>query len=97
MEPVTRMSEDIKVLVIGTGNMGASHARAYYQLEGFKLVGGVHYVDIMCQMTRSQPIRVQAIGARLSDDIKTDMYNYGQRQVVFQDGSVGWYEAGGGR
>jgi hypothetical protein len=24
------------------------------------------------------------------------MYNYGQLQVVFQDGSVGWYEAGWG-
>ena len=24
------------------------------------------------------------------------MYNYGQLQVVFEDGSVGWYEAGWG-
>ena len=24
------------------------------------------------------------------------MYNYGQLQVVFDDGSVGWYEAGWG-
>jgi len=57
---------------------------------------GVHYVDVMCQMTRSRPIRVQAIGARLSDEIRDDMYNYGQLQVVFEDGSVGWYEAGWG-
>ena len=57
---------------------------------------GVHYVDIMCQMTRSEPVRVQAIGARLSDEIDTDMYNYGQLHVVFRDGSVGWYEAGWG-
>ncbi len=57
---------------------------------------GVHYVDVMCQMTRSKPIRVQAIGARLSDEISEDMYNYGQLQVVFEDGSVGWYEAGWG-
>lgn len=57
---------------------------------------GVHYVDVMCQMTRSRPIRVQAIGARLSNEIKEDMYNYGQLQVVFEDGSVGWYEAGWG-
>ena len=57
---------------------------------------GVHYVDVMCQMTRSKPIRVQAIGARLSDEIAPDMYNYGQLQVVFEDGSVGWYEAGWG-
>jgi len=57
---------------------------------------GVHYVDIMCQMTCSRPIRVQAIGARLSEDINEDMYNYGQLQVTFEDGSVGWYEAGWG-
>ena len=57
---------------------------------------GVHYVDVMCQMTRSRPVRVQAIGTRLSDEIDTDMYNYGQLQVVFEDGSVGWYEAGWG-
>ncbi len=57
---------------------------------------GVHYVDVMCRMTRSKPIRVQAIGARLSDEINPEMYNYGQLQVVFKDGSVGWYEAGWG-
>lgn len=57
---------------------------------------GVHYVDVMCQMTRSKPLRVHAIGARLTDQIKQDMYNYGQLQVVFDDGSVGWYEAGWG-
>lgn len=57
---------------------------------------GVHYVDMMCLMTESRPVRVQAIGARLSDEIKENMYNYGQLQVAFEDGSVGWYEAGWG-
>ena len=57
---------------------------------------GVHYVDVMCQMTGSRPIRVSAIGARLSDELNPGMYNYGQLQVVFEDGSVGWYEAGWG-
>ena len=57
---------------------------------------GVHYVDVMCQVTDAKPVRVQAIGLRLSDDIAPDMYNYGQLQVVFDDGSVGWYEAGWG-
>lgn len=57
---------------------------------------GVHYVDIMCQMTRSRPMRVSAMGARLTEDIKPGMYNYGQLQVSFEDGSVGWYEAGWG-
>jgi predicted dehydrogenase len=57
---------------------------------------GVHYVDVMCQVTDAKPVRVQGIGLRLSDEIAEDMYNYGQLQVVFEDGSVGWYEAGWG-
>jgi predicted dehydrogenase len=57
---------------------------------------GVHYVDVMCQMTGARPVSVSAIGARLSDDLKPGMYNYGQLQLKFDDGSVGWYEAGWG-
>ncbi|MCG8309565.1 MAG: Gfo/Idh/MocA family oxidoreductase [Cytophagales bacterium] len=57
---------------------------------------GVHYVDVMCQMTRSKPVSVSAIGARLTEQIDEDMYNYGQLQVRFEDGSVGWYEVGWG-
>lgn len=57
---------------------------------------GVHYVDVMCQIARSNPVRVQGIGLRLSDEIPAGMYNYGQLQVTFADGSVGWYEAGWG-
>ncbi len=57
---------------------------------------GVHYVDVMCQMTGSRPVRVSAIGARLTDELKPGLYNYGQLQVTFEDGSVGWYEAGWG-
>jgi predicted dehydrogenase len=57
---------------------------------------GVHYVDVMCQVTDAAPVRVHGIGLRLSDDIAPDMYNYGQLQVTFADGSVGWYEAGWG-
>lgn len=57
---------------------------------------GVHYVDVMCQMTGATPIRVSAIGARLTDELPRGMYNYGQLQVTFDDGSVGWYEAGWG-
>ncbi len=57
---------------------------------------GVHYVDVMCQITDALPVRVNGMGLRLSDEIAPDMYNYGQFQVVFADGSVGWYEAGWG-
>ncbi|WP_461131743.1 Gfo/Idh/MocA family protein [Spirosoma aerophilum] len=57
---------------------------------------GVHYIDVMCQMTRSKPVQVNAIGARLTNDIPVGNYNYGQLQIRFEDGSVGWYEAGWG-
>jgi predicted dehydrogenase len=55
---------------------------------------GVHYVDVMCQMTPAKPVRVHAIGAHLSGEVP--VYNYGALQIVFDDGSVGWYEAGWG-
>ncbi len=57
---------------------------------------GVHYVDVMCQITDARPLRVHGMGLRLSDEIGPDMYNYGQFQVMFSDGSAGWYEAGWG-
>jgi predicted dehydrogenase len=57
---------------------------------------GVHYIDVMCQMVRSKPVQVSAIGARLTEDIPAGNYNYGQLQIRFEDGSVGWYEAGWG-
>jgi len=57
---------------------------------------GVHYVDVMCQITDAKPVRVNGMGLRLSDEIAEDMYNYGQFQVVFDDGSLAWYEAGWG-
>jgi predicted dehydrogenase len=57
---------------------------------------GVHYVDVMCQMTRSKPVRVSGLGARLSDELPEGKINYGHLQVTFEDGSVGWYEAGWG-
>lgn len=56
----------------------------------------VHYIDVMCQMTRSRPMQVSAIGVRLTDQIPSWNYNYGQLQIKFEDGSVGWYEAGWG-
>jgi predicted dehydrogenase len=57
---------------------------------------GVHYVDVMCRMTGSRPVCVNGIGARLADDIEPGQINYGHLQVTFEDGSIGWYEAGWG-
>lgn len=57
---------------------------------------GVHYVDVMCQMAGSRPVSVHAIGARLSAQVQEGVVNYGQLQVRFEDGSIGWFESGFG-
>lgn len=57
---------------------------------------GVHYVDVMCQITDAKPVEVRGMGLRLSHEIAANMYNYGHFQVLFEDGSLGWYEAGWG-
>lgn len=57
---------------------------------------GVHYLDVMCQITDARAVEVRGMGLRMSDEIASDMYNYGHLQVLFEDGSVGWYEAGWG-
>ncbi len=57
---------------------------------------GVHYVDVMCQITDALPVEVRGMGLRLSAEIPEAMYNYGHFQVLFADGSLGWYEAGWG-
>ncbi|RWP09899.1 Gfo/Idh/MocA family oxidoreductase [Mesorhizobium sp.] len=57
---------------------------------------GVHYLDVMLQITDAKPIEVRGMGVRLSDEVAQSMYNYGHLQVLFDDGSVGWYEAGWG-
>ncbi len=149
------MGRQIRVLVVGCGHMGSSHARSYRKMEEFEIVGlvsrgpesrgelsrllgglpgfdsfdraleetepdavsintfadthadyaikslesGAHvFVEkpIARDVSRAKPVRVHAIGARLTDEIDHDMYNYGQLQVVFDDGSVGWYESGWG-
>jgi predicted dehydrogenase len=57
---------------------------------------GVHYVDVMCQVTQARPVLVHAVGARMTQEIAPTMVNYGHLHIVFSDGSVGWYEAGWG-
>src|SRR5690606_39509650 len=55
---------------------------------------GVHYVDVMCQLTGAKPVRVHGIGA--TRWAEAAQQNYGHLHVTFDDGSVGWYEAGWG-
>ncbi len=57
---------------------------------------GVHYLDVMLQITDSRPVQVRGMGVRLSPEVAETQVNYGHLQVLFEDGSVGWYEAGWG-
>ncbi len=57
---------------------------------------GVHYIDVMLQITDATPTQVRGMGVRLSDEIGETQVNYGHLQVLFADGSAGWYEAGWG-
>ena len=57
---------------------------------------GVHYVDVMCQITDAKCVEVRGMGLRMTDQIAPGMYNYGHFQMLFDDGSVGWYEASWG-
>jgi predicted dehydrogenase len=57
---------------------------------------GVHYLDVMLQITDARPVQVRGMGVRLSDEIAPDQVNFGHLQVIFEDGSIGWYEAGWG-
>ena len=57
---------------------------------------GVHYVDVMCQMTNRNPPGFPDSALNSTDELPQDKINYGHLQVSFEDGSVGWYEAGWG-
>ncbi len=57
---------------------------------------GVHYVDLMRWIVQAEATEVFAMGARISEEIPEDRYNYGLLQVKFADGSIGHYEAGWG-
>lgn len=78
-----------------SGSMWATHKNLINAIPPI-VDCGVHYVDVMCQMTQSKPIRVSGMGARLANDLDEGKYNYGHLQVTFEDGSCGWYEAGWG-
>ena len=78
-----------------SGEQWAAHKRLLQSLSPI-VDCGVHYVDVWCQITRAEPVTVHAVGARLTEDMPAGMYNYGHFEVTFDDGSVGWYEAGWG-
>ena len=56
------MADKVKVLVVGLGNMGASHASAYHRNPGFEIVG------LMSRSIKSKPIPNELAGYPLFED-----------------------------
>ncbi|HEU4987279.1 MAG TPA: Gfo/Idh/MocA family oxidoreductase, partial [Rhizobiaceae bacterium] len=56
------MTDKVKILVVGLGHMGASHASAYHRLEGFEIVG------IMSRSIKSRKIPEEFSGYPLFED-----------------------------
>ncbi|CAI7663517.1 unnamed protein product [Penicillium pancosmium] len=80
-----------------TGEAWNIHKRLLQDAKNPVVDCGVHYLDVMLQITDSKPVQVRGMGLALSNEIPAgDQVNYGHLQVLFADGSVGWYEAGWG-
>ena len=73
----------VQVAAAGHGNLGHYHSLEYHQYPGFEI-------------TDACPVQVRGMGAGLSNEISTEMIDYGHFQVLFADGSVRWYKAGWG-
>src|SRR6187549_1467167 len=56
------MANKVKVLVVGLGNMGASHASAYHRNPGFEIVG------LMSRSILSKPVPDELAGYPLFED-----------------------------
>lgn len=85
-----------------SGDAWAIHRRILDDVKNPVVDCGVHYVDVMLQITDSRPVQVRGMGIRLSEELPADagdgsgQVNYGHLQILFEDGSLGWYEAGWG-
>ncbi len=55
---------------------------------------GVHYVDIIRWFTGQEVVSMNAVGARIDEDVPEGQYNHGIITMQLSDGSVGYYEAG---
>ena len=59
------MADKVRVLVVGLGNMGKSHASAYHRNPGFEIVG------IMSRTIKSKPVPDELKGYPLFEDFDT--------------------------
>ncbi|KAJ5817502.1 oxidoreductase [Penicillium robsamsonii] len=80
-----------------TGNAWDIHKRILQDVKNPVIDCGVHFIDFMLHISDSKPVQVRGMGLSLSDELSSDgQANYGHLQILFEDGSVGWYEAGWG-
>ncbi|KAJ5183663.1 oxidoreductase [Penicillium capsulatum] len=79
-----------------TGEAWEIHKKLLQDAKSPVIDCGVHYLDVMLQISDSKPTQVRGMGVALGDEIPQNQVNYGHLQVIFADGSVGWYEAGWG-
>src|SRR5688500_6715148 len=59
------MANKVRVLVVGLGNMGRSHASAYHRNDGFEIVG------LMSRSIKSKDIPAELKGYPLYEDFDT--------------------------
>ncbi|WP_262506523.1 Gfo/Idh/MocA family oxidoreductase [Sphingobacterium sp. T2] len=48
----------IRVLVVGCGNMGASHAKAYHDMSEFEIIGLVSRGDSKNELQKNTAVRL---------------------------------------
>ncbi len=61
----------VRILVVGLGNMGASHASAYHRLDGFEIVG------LCSRSIRSKEIPEELSGYPLFENYETALAELG--------------------
>ncbi len=61
------MPDKVKVLVVGLGNMGASHASAYHRLDGYEIAG------LMSRSITSRTLPDELSGYPLYEDFEQAM------------------------
>ena len=70
------MSEKIRILVVGCGNMGRSHALAYHQMDGFEICG------IVSRGTSKEKLNEALKKIHSQDPTVTIKYSKEQKQQI---------------
>ena len=82
------MGNKVRVLVVGVGNMGLSHAKAYKSIDGFELVG---LMSRSITSRKDLPPELDLTGAPV---IVFRHAGNGRMNIVYRrrDGNIGWID-----